>query len=97
MNTPEFDVGATVHYRGAPDHPEEGYPVQVREILHGMFGSGKHLNGDPDERIFYELRGDGYHNPERRTGHWSVVTCSSGRNILESRLYEPPNPADFLV
>lgn len=97
MSAPEFTVGSTVHYRGAPDHPEDGYPVQVREIRRGMLGDGRHLNGAPDDRIFYELRGHGCRNPERRTGHWSVIACCTGRCIFESKLYEPPNPADFLV
>jgi hypothetical protein len=96
-NTPEFTVGSTVHYRGALDHPEDGYSVRVIWVRQGILGDGRQLNGDPDDRIFYSLRGHGYRTPERRTGHWSVVTTCTGRCILESNLYEPPNPADFLV
>jgi hypothetical protein len=94
MSVPEFAAGDTVHYRGAIDHPEKGYPVQVREIFRGMFGSGAHLNGEPDNRVFYSLRGHGCRNPERRTGHWAVITYATGRSILESNLYQPPAPAD---
>lgn len=83
---PEFKVGDTVHYRGAADHPIEGIPTIVREISFGMH-NGCHLDGTPDDRIFYALRASrDPSNPRTR----NVIADCTGRSIVESVLYIPP-------
>jgi hypothetical protein len=86
MPEPEFKVGDTVHYRGAVDHPADGIPAIVRDVWVGIH-NGCHLDGTPDDRIFYALRAScDRNNPHTR----NVVADCTGRSIVESSLYAPP-------
>lgn len=97
-DNPEFQVGDIVHYRGSHDHPVAGYPVKVREIYVGRFAVREvFVNGayEPDDRIFYSLRGDrDYSTHATRTATANVIVESTGRCIIESSLYIPPSERD---
>ena len=75
---PEFKIGDTVSFRAWKDQPDEGLKAEVVDICHGSTGTGKHLDGSPDDRTFYTLSG-----PE-------VISNTSGISIVESEFYEEP-------
>lgn len=48
----------------------------VKDTQKGINGTGFHVDGSPDERVFYKLTGKG------------VLTCTSGLCIKESSFYQ---------
>ena len=74
----EFEIGDKVHFRAYKHQPEGGIPAKVVDISQGMTGTGKHMDGTPDERVFYMISGVG------------VVSNTTGTSLIESKLYEEP-------
>lgn len=73
-NTPEFKVGDTVSFRAWKYQPEGGLKAKVVDIATG----GKHLDGSPDNRVFYLVSGA------------EVVSTTSGMSLIESKHYKEP-------
>ena len=69
----EFKIGDKVTFKPY----EKPCKCVVTGIHIGMFGSPNptHLNGEPDDRIFYVLSGE-------------AVSHTTGLSIVESKLYE---------
>lgn len=78
MNRAEFKVGQSVSFRAYLYQPVSGLLAKVTGIMRGMNGSGKHLDGSPDNRIFYQISGS------------SVYSITSGLSLIESMHYEEP-------
>jgi hypothetical protein len=79
MNTAEFKIGDTVSFRAWKDQPHEGLTAKVVDVCHhGLNGTGKHLDGSLDNRVFYVISGPG------------VVSTTSGISIIESKLFQRP-------
>ena len=75
----EFKIGDTVSFRAWKYQPEEGLTAKVVDICRrGLNGNGKHLDGTPDNRIFYLISGV------------NVASTTSGISIMESALYQEP-------
>lgn len=73
MKISEFDIGDTVTYSPY----EEEHTCEVKDVRVGMWGDGKYLNGETDDRVFYKLEGSG------------VQSICTGACIKESKLFEP--------
>ena len=73
-NTPEFKVGDKVSFRAWKYQPEGGLKAKVVDIV----TDGKHLDGSPDDRVFYLISGE------------AVVSTTSGMSLIESKHYDEP-------
>ena len=79
MNTAEFKIGDPVSFRAYKYQPEAGLKAKVVDIINGFpHSNGKHLDGSPDNRVFYVISGD------------DVVSTTSGISIVESNLFQEP-------
>jgi len=75
----EFKIGDTVSFRAWKDQPEDGLKAKVVDICrHGLNGTGKRLDGSPDNRVVYLISGS------------DVVSLTSGLSLIESKLYQEP-------
>jgi len=74
----EFQIGDTVHFRCYKYHPVVGLEATVSEIKAGRHGNGRYMDGAPDQRIFYMIRGP------------YIISSTTGESLIESALFEPP-------
>ncbi len=65
----EFKVGDKVTFKPY----DVACKAVVRGIERGMW-NGRHLDGTPDDRVFYRLTG-------------ACFTCTTGHSIVESKLF----------